>query len=249
MKKFLLKCLFIAAVTASSLGSMQAQTVESMRKTHYIYYPANNVYYNTSTKQYIVPRENKWYIVNQRPTGLQINPQGKVTLAYSGYSIQKYNDIHRKKYGVTVAPATINVSPGGADKTRYYYYPGDNIYYNVNTRQYIIMRNGKWVAAGRLPANVHLNPAGRVTLLYNGNNIYKYNAAHKSKYKVIQTPNKVQVHNGPGKPVKVKTGPQPKQHPQPKQQPQPTWGKKHSDEVWKSHDNKSNGKGNNGKGH
>ena len=70
-----------------------------------------------------------------------------------------------------------------AQKTRYYYYPTANVYYDVANKQYIYANNGSWTTAPSLPATVSLTNKRRVLVYKGTNEVWQNNAAHVTKYK------------------------------------------------------------------
>jgi hypothetical protein len=71
-------------------------------------------------------------------------------------------------------------------KVRFYYYPSSNIYYNPTTNQYWYYDNASttWIEVKTLPTTVVVTKSPRYTVYYNGEDVWKDNAAHMQKYKV-----------------------------------------------------------------
>jgi len=94
----------------------------------------------------------------------------------------------------TQAQVNINVNlgnppawgPAGYTDVRYYYLPDIETYYDVGTRQYIYLTNGKWMRATTLPVvyrNYNLYNGYKVVVHdYRGATPYVYYKTHKAKY-------------------------------------------------------------------
>ena len=74
-------------------------------------------------------------------------------------------------------------------RVTYYYYPSANVYYNVGTHQYVYYDPGvtTWTTVKTLPSGVTITRTPRYTVYYNGPDVWKDNAMHKTKYKVQRT--------------------------------------------------------------
>ena len=74
-------------------------------------------------------------------------------------------------------------------RVSYYYYPSANVYYNIGTGDYWYYDPGTtaWVTVKSLPSGITITRTPRYTVYYNGPNVWKDNAAHKTKYKVKKT--------------------------------------------------------------
>ena len=68
-------------------------------------------------------------------------------------------------------------------RTRYYYYPEANVYYNPGTRQYAYDDNGNWGYRRDLPSNVTVQRRSYVTLYSTDPEIWRQNQTHRDKYK------------------------------------------------------------------
>ena len=71
-------------------------------------------------------------------------------------------------------------------KTRHIYFPDHNFYFDIQKRVYIYLSGGKWLYSVKKPAafiNLNLKNAGKIELDLNIDNPFKYNSAHKNKYK------------------------------------------------------------------
>ena len=73
-----------------------------------------------------------------------------------------------------------------AQKTRYYFYPETNVYYNTVTGDYWYYDEPTttWMTVRALPTAITVNDNDRYVLMYDGKEVYKMNADHKKKYKV-----------------------------------------------------------------
>jgi hypothetical protein len=73
-----------------------------------------------------------------------------------------------------------------AQRTRYYYYPETNVYYNTVTGDYWYYDEPSttWMTVRALPSTLTINDNDRYVLMYDGTDVYKENAVHKKKYKV-----------------------------------------------------------------
>ena len=66
----------------------------------------------------------------------------------------------------------------------YYYYPDANVYFDVSFGKYVYLSGGSWVRVSTLPSSIVIN-SSRVRIDYDGDDVYTYNASHKSKYKSV----------------------------------------------------------------
>lgn len=69
-----------------------------------------------------------------------------------------------------------------AQSRKFYYYPENNVYYDINGKQYFYNRHGKWSPAAVLPLTIKLNITDRVILYNNSGHIWEHNALHVKKY-------------------------------------------------------------------
>jgi hypothetical protein len=85
-------------------------------------------------------------------------------------------------------PATAaTAATNDAGRVKFFYYPSTNIYYNEATSEYLHYDDATstWLTVKQLPTTVVVEPtAMKYAVYYNGNEIWKENAAHKTKYKV-----------------------------------------------------------------
>jgi hypothetical protein len=96
--------------------------------------------------------------------------------------------------GSLQAQVSINVNlgnpppwgPAGYTEVRYYYIPDIDSYYDVGTRQFIYINNGRWVRAASLPVvyrNYDLYNGYKVVVTdYRGATPYIHYKVHKHKY-------------------------------------------------------------------
>lgn len=71
-------------------------------------------------------------------------------------------------------------------KTRYVYFPDQNMYYDLNARNYIYLSGSNWVVRTTLPklfVGVNLGRSSQVELDFVGDRPYRYNTTHIVKYK------------------------------------------------------------------
>lgn len=70
-----------------------------------------------------------------------------------------------------------------AQRTRYYYYPDQNVYYNPGTHEYSYSDNGNWQTNRQLPRTVMVDRhARRVTVYHNTPDVWSDNEMHRKKY-------------------------------------------------------------------
>lgn len=68
-------------------------------------------------------------------------------------------------------------------KTRYYYYPGNNVYYSPVYHRYWYPQNGVWIQLSTLPRGVIVVNQPRYEVYYDGNDVWRDNAVHVKRYK------------------------------------------------------------------
>ena len=76
------------------------------------------------------------------------------------------------------------VNKAEAQKTKFYYYPSSNVYYNTASGKYIYNNNGQWTAVKSLPAKKPLDPR-RVIVYNNTPEVWTNNPSHVTKYKAV----------------------------------------------------------------
>ncbi|MDI9309735.1 MAG: hypothetical protein QM535_05935 [Limnohabitans sp.] len=75
-------------------------------------------------------------------------------------------------------------------KTRYVYFPDQNFYYDLNTRNYIYLSGPNWSISATLPklfVGINLGKSSQVELDFAGDRPYRYNGEHLVRYKVKKT--------------------------------------------------------------
>ena len=89
-----------------------------------------------------------------------------------------------------------------AQKRSYYYYPSNNVYYDISGRQYVYNNGGTWTTVKTLPSGITLvKGSPRVTVYHTGNDVWAGNSGHVIKYKNYKAPKMkpVKSNNGKGK--------------------------------------------------
>ncbi len=83
-------------------------------------------------------------------------------------------------------PMKKNMDSSMSSKSRYYYYPSANIYYDNDTRDYMYydQPGAKWLTSKETPAGIKIDQKDRYPVSYSGNDPWKDNSSHKMKYKV-----------------------------------------------------------------
>jgi hypothetical protein len=74
-----------------------------------------------------------------------------------------------------------------AQKLKYYYYPGANVYFDIANMQYIYPSNGTWTTATALPAGLVVTNRPRVIMYNETPEIWQNNQTHVTKYKTKTT--------------------------------------------------------------
>ena len=82
----------------------------------------------------------------------------------------------------------LGVKEASAQRITFYYYPTHNVYYNVASHDYLYYDPGTttWTTVKALPPGIVLTRT-KYTVYYNGPQVWKDNAAHKTKYKTKKT--------------------------------------------------------------
>ena len=70
-------------------------------------------------------------------------------------------------------------------QVKFYYYPSSNIYYNITSGEYWYYDDvsATWTQVKTLPESITLTKTPVYTVYYNGEEVWKDNAAHMKKYK------------------------------------------------------------------
>jgi hypothetical protein len=72
-----------------------------------------------------------------------------------------------------------------AQKTKFYYYPSSNVYYNTASGKYIYSNSGKWTTVNTLPARLSVAKTPRVIVYHASPEVWVDNSNHKTKYKTV----------------------------------------------------------------
>lgn len=72
-----------------------------------------------------------------------------------------------------------------AQKTKFYYYPSSNVYYNTASGKYIYSNNGKWTTVNALPARLSIAKTPRVIVYHTSPEVWMDNGNHQVKYKTV----------------------------------------------------------------
>ncbi|MFD2909074.1 hypothetical protein ACFSX9_10020 [Flavobacterium ardleyense] len=71
-------------------------------------------------------------------------------------------------------------------KTRYVYFPDENMYYDMQRKSYIYASNNKWEVRSQVPSvhvGINLGKSTQIELDFNGNAPQRYNTSHRTVYK------------------------------------------------------------------
>ncbi len=110
------------------------------------------------------------------------------------------------------AKAQVNVSvninsqpqwgPANYDYVEYYYLPEVDVYYYVQTREYIYFNRGRWVTASHLPSHYHIDLYRTYKVVLNEPRPYMHHSMYKEKYGMYkhsynkQSPNRDHITKG-----------------------------------------------------
>jgi hypothetical protein len=72
-----------------------------------------------------------------------------------------------------------------AQKTKFFYYPSSNVYYNPASGKYIYNKNGQWTTVKSLPAKNAIN-SRRVIVYSSSPQVWTNNSHHVTKYKAVK---------------------------------------------------------------
>jgi hypothetical protein len=76
------------------------------------------------------------------------------------------------------------VTVNAQTRKTFYYYPTQNVYYDVTAKQYLFNNAGTWSSTKTLPSGVVLTKSdSRVTVYHPGNDVWVNNSGHMVKYK------------------------------------------------------------------
>jgi hypothetical protein len=73
-----------------------------------------------------------------------------------------------------------------AQKTKFYYYPSSNVYYNTTSGKYIYSNNGNWTTVNKLPARFAIARTPGVIVYNSSPEVWNNNRTHITKYKAIK---------------------------------------------------------------
>lgn len=85
---------------------------------------------------------------------------------------------------------------GYQTKTRYIYFPEENMYYDLNSGRYMYLSGKSWTVKTSTPRayiGINLGNSVQIELDFNGDKPYQQNAIHIIKYKKHKKPKKVKV--------------------------------------------------------
>jgi hypothetical protein len=72
------------------------------------------------------------------------------------------------------------------NKTKFYYYPSSNVYYNTASGKYIYNNSGTWTTVATLPSTLSIARTPRV-IVYNTNaRVWENNSNHQAKFKAAK---------------------------------------------------------------
>jgi hypothetical protein len=86
---------------------------------------------------------------------------------------------------VLFAFAGVQKATAQDQRVKFYYYPSNNVYYDVSGNQYWYYDEPtvKWMEVKTLPTTITLQKTPVYTVYYNGSDVWKDNDKHKAKYK------------------------------------------------------------------
>jgi len=70
-----------------------------------------------------------------------------------------------------------------AQLQRFYYYPKNNVYYNVSTREYIYNHDGGWTPVSDLPEDLSVAGTPRIVMYSMKPDVWQMNEEHLEQYK------------------------------------------------------------------
>jgi len=96
------------------------------------------------------------------------------------------------------------VTVNAQTKRSFYYYPSQNVYYDITGKQYLFNNGGTWTNTKTLPSGVVLRKTdSKVTVYHPGDDVWVNNSGHVVKYKTKASGNsqkmKVKTNNGKSK--------------------------------------------------
>ncbi len=69
-----------------------------------------------------------------------------------------------------------------AQLLRFYYYPKNNVYYNVSTREYIYNHEGTWTPVADLPGEMDVSGSQRIVMYSMKPDVWQMNEEHLEYY-------------------------------------------------------------------
>src|SRR5688572_12893663 len=76
------------------------------------------------------------------------------------------------------------VTVNAQTKRSFYYYPSQNVYYDITGKQYLFDSGGSWTSTKTLPSGVVLRKTdSKVTVYHPGDDVWVNNSGHVVKYK------------------------------------------------------------------
>lgn len=71
-------------------------------------------------------------------------------------------------------------------KTKFYYYPSSNVYYNTASGKYIYNNSGTWTTVNTLPSTIAIAKTPRVIVYTANPRVWESNSKHQAKYKAVK---------------------------------------------------------------
>ena len=84
---------------------------------------------------------------------------------------------------ILLAFSLISFQQANAQKSKFYYYPSSNVYYDVVNKHYIYPNNGNWQTVRVLPSGIRVSNTPRYVVYNTNRNIWVNNSVHVTKYK------------------------------------------------------------------
>ena len=101
------------------------------------------------------------------------------------YRVDRFKSNHdnrREKYGYD---RQVYKAP---QRSKYFYYPRANVYYNPYAHNYYYLNNGAWISANSLPREVYLDRYYQAVYCDEGENIWDNNQSNVNYYRQPTTP-------------------------------------------------------------
>ena len=71
-------------------------------------------------------------------------------------------------------------------KTKFYYYPSSNVYYNTASGKYIYNNSGTWTTVTTLPSTIAIARTPRVIVYNTTPRVWENNSNHQAKFKATK---------------------------------------------------------------